>query len=153
MDYVIDVNIPVLGEMHQLKATRGSRFNDLFDDICTKLDIKERQWYGFKYPRNKTMFEKKTKYKWLKGTTRVGKVRITPGDERMTLELAIRFYPRDMEAQVNDEFTIRFFYHQVRLDLVKNSSKITDPVDDLIHLTVVGNELEPGARVISQSVK
>ena len=133
MNYIIDISIPALGELHQLRATRGTRFIELFREICSKLEIKETHWYCFKYPRNKTRFHKKTKYKWLDGSTRVGKVPITPGNERMAVELALRFYPDDVENQLKDDFTIRFLYYQVRLDFVKNISKMMDPVNDLIH--------------------
>jgi len=150
MNYTVDVSIPALGETHQVKASRGTKFDLVYDELCRKLNISERHWYGFRYPKNKTRFHKKTKYKWVDGSTRVGKLPITPGMERLTVELAIRFYPTDVESQMQEDFTLRFFYYQVRLELMKNSAKITDPVDDLIHLAAVARERNLNATIFSK---
>lgn len=129
MKYPIEVSVPVLGRTLNLQANRGTKVSKIFKQVCEILEIKEKYWFGIKYLKRRNIIA------WLKLSRRVGSLRTAPA-ETVRLELSARFYPSDVQNQIDDPVSLRFFYLLSLSQLVKDRFTIDDwcPSSTLIEL-------------------
>lgn len=108
------IKLLVPGEEIHLDYTQGSTGQDIFDELVSKLDLHDKDYYGLKI---------NNQIQWIDLSKTI--VKQTKGIENVVFDLRFKYYPAEPPLLAN-ESTRYYLYLQLRMDLLEGRLRTDD---------------------------